>query len=432
MNTKINLLIITLLFISKILIAQETDSISAIYKDAIKLYIDCDYCDIDYFKKEIKLVNYVRDRKEADVHLIITNISTGSGGRQYNLRFIGKGKYLNLSDTISISLPPKTTDKERRSAQITALKKGLTPFVLKTSLAQKINITFEKDNTNKQEKIEDKWHSWVFETRISGYTNGEEVYTNLNTWGEISATKITPDIKIEMSYHNNFNKSVYKFANNNIISITKSNRGAFLITKSIGEHWAAGGFASIYNSTYSNIAGSASITPAFEYNVFKYSNATSKQLRFLYQIGYTQNFYIDSTIFNKMEEGYFYNRLTINFKSVQEWGDLEGSIFSSMFLNDISKNNIGIFLGGSVRLFKGFSFNLYGRYSQQRDQIALAKKASSTADILLRKKEMASNYNFWLSFGFVTEFPLYVIVTCVAFSSRSTLYHIPVSYMKFR
>ena len=394
------LLIIPSLFFNLLSAQEKTKSDSTNnYKDAIKLYIDCNYCDIDHFKKEIKLVNYVRDRKEADVHLIITSMRTGSGGKEYNLRFIGKRKYQHLNDTISFSLPPKSTSEEIRNAQITAIKRGLTPFILKTSLGEKIKISFAKDDEKKQEKIEDKWHSWVFEARISGYTNGEEVYTHLSTWGNISATKITPDIKIELNYNNSFNKSSYKFFNKEITSITKTNRAAALISKSIGEHWAFGGLSSIYSSTYSNIAGASSISPAFEYNVFKYSNATSKQLRFLYQIGYKYNKYIDSTIFDKITESYFYNMLTIKFKSVQEWGAIEGSVFGSTFLNDFSKNNIGAYMGGNVRLFKGLSFNLYGGYSQQRDQITLAKKASSTEDILLRKKEMASNYNFWMNFG---------------------------------
>ena len=400
MKNKSYFLVLLFLYISNLLVAQEKNNIdSTNYNNAIKLYIDCDYCDIDHFKKEIKLVNYVRDRKESDVHLIITNMETGSGGRQYNLQFIGKGKYKKLSDTISFALPPKTTNEEKRNAQIIAIKKGLTPFILKTSLANKITISFAKDNDKKQEKVEDKWHSWVFESRISGYANGEEVYSTLHTWSTISATKITPDIKIELKYHNSFNKSTYKFSDKSITSYTKTNQVAALVTKSFGEHWAIGGFASINNSTYSNIALASSISPAFEYNIFKYSNATTKQLRFLYRVGYTYNQYIDTTIFDKIKEDYFYNMLTIKFKSVQEWGSIEGDIFGSTFLNNLSKNSIGAYIGGDIRLFKGLSFSLYGGYSQQRNQIALAKEASSTEDILLRKKEMASNYNFWFNFG---------------------------------
>ncbi len=58
-------------------------------KSAPKVFIDCNRCDIDYIKTEITFMNYVWDRKEADVHILITIQRTGSGGREYTFAFIG-------------------------------------------------------------------------------------------------------------------------------------------------------------------------------------------------------------------------------------------------------------------------------------------------------------------------------------------------------
>lgn len=58
-------------------------------KTAPKVFIDCGMCDIDHIRTEITFVNYVRDRKEADIHVLVTSLRTGAGGREYTLAFIG-------------------------------------------------------------------------------------------------------------------------------------------------------------------------------------------------------------------------------------------------------------------------------------------------------------------------------------------------------
>ena len=55
--------------------------IEALKKTAPKVFIDCGSCDIEYIKTEITFVNYVRDRKEADVHVLITTQGTGAAAR---------------------------------------------------------------------------------------------------------------------------------------------------------------------------------------------------------------------------------------------------------------------------------------------------------------------------------------------------------------
>jgi len=52
----------------------ETDSLR---KNAVRLFIDCQHCDMDYIRREIPYVNYVRDVKEAQVYVLETRQSTG-------------------------------------------------------------------------------------------------------------------------------------------------------------------------------------------------------------------------------------------------------------------------------------------------------------------------------------------------------------------
>src|SRR5512139_1491221 len=62
--------------------------------EALRVFLDCQtYCDFDFFRTEIAFVNFVRDRKDADVHILITSQRTGSGGSEYTLKFIGLGGF---------------------------------------------------------------------------------------------------------------------------------------------------------------------------------------------------------------------------------------------------------------------------------------------------------------------------------------------------
>ena len=59
------------------------DSTSADLEGAPKLYIDAGRIDMDHVRREVQFVNYVRDRKQCDILLLVTNNRTGSGGREY-------------------------------------------------------------------------------------------------------------------------------------------------------------------------------------------------------------------------------------------------------------------------------------------------------------------------------------------------------------
>ena len=56
-------------------------------------------------------------------------------------------------------------------------------------------------------------------------------------------------------------------------------------------------------------------------------------------------------------------------------------------------------MGGELikNYVKGLNFNIDGRYERIRDQLALPKGDLSLEEILLRQKELATNYNLSLS-----------------------------------
>ena len=50
------------------------------------VFLDCDRgCDFEYLRQEATFVDYVRDPRDAQVHVLVTRQRTGGGGREYRL-----------------------------------------------------------------------------------------------------------------------------------------------------------------------------------------------------------------------------------------------------------------------------------------------------------------------------------------------------------
>jgi hypothetical protein len=61
---------------------------------------------MEYTKKHVDFINYVRERRAADLHIIVTGSETGSGGFKATLLFYGQNKFAGHNDTLSFSIKP--------------------------------------------------------------------------------------------------------------------------------------------------------------------------------------------------------------------------------------------------------------------------------------------------------------------------------------
>ena len=53
----------------------------------LKVFLDCTTnCYEDFLRSEVIFVDYVRDRTEAEIHLLVTRAQTGSGGSRVHAR----------------------------------------------------------------------------------------------------------------------------------------------------------------------------------------------------------------------------------------------------------------------------------------------------------------------------------------------------------
>lgn len=382
----------------------DTDQIadSEIKEFAPRIFLDCQRCDRDFIRTEIDWVNYVRDRQEADVHILGTVQRTGSDGWEYTFEFIGQNRFSDITHTLRyVSSRTDTWDEVRRGS-VDVLKRGLLPYILRTPLYE--HITFGFKRIFKPTSVRDKWDFWVFSIGVSGSLSGEQRQSFRSIRGNISANRVTPELKMRFGISGNFNESHFEINGDSITSTSERKNAGGMIVKSIGDHWAAGGWVSMRSSTYNNLKAEFSVAPALEYNFFPYAESTRRQLRCLYRIGYNFSRYIEETIYNKMQEHLLEQSLSVTLEVKEPWGVAATYIEGSHYFHDLSKNKLE--LGGhlSLRLIKGLSLSVSGSYARIHDQLSLPKGGASLDEILLQRKELETDYGYHISLGFSYTF----------------------------
>jgi len=376
--------------------------IEELKKAAPKVYIDCGSCDTDYIRTEITFVNYVRDRKEAQIHLLVTTQSTGSEGREYTIAFIGQEIFKGINDTQTFITDRTDTSDEIREGLVNALKIGLMSYVAKTPISERITINYSEPKT--EEHKTDRWNNWVFRMSGSGSFRGEKSYTSNSLEGTFSAARITPDFKATMSLDAELDLEDYHFDEGDIESTSEEFSFSGLFVKSLNEHWSVGAFVRADSSSYENVKFAISPQPAVEYNLFPYSQSTRRQLRFLYQIGLIAVSYREETIYNKMRENLFQEALSISLSSKEKWGTISMSVSGSHYFHDFSKNRLNVFGIVSLQLLKGLNLFVLGGGSRIHDQLSLPYGSATLEEVLLRRKLIETSYDYFVSVGFSFSF----------------------------
>jgi hypothetical protein len=371
--------------------------IEELKKTAPKVYIDCSSCDIEYIKTEITFVNYVRDRKEAQVHVLITTQATGSGGREYTLSFLGQNDFQGVDDLVKYFSNKTDTADEIRKGLVKALKMGLACYAARTPISSRISVSYAAPEQPKP--TQDKWKNWVFSLSGEGRFHGEKSMSS-NSWGlNLSASKITANQKIRLAISTDFDRDRYDYEEQTIRSTRESYDFSGLYVIGLGDHWSAGVSLEVESSTYSNTKLSLTPAPAVEFDLFPYAEATRRQLRFLYRVGAGAVRYREETIYDKTRETLWGESLSITLDVKEKWGAVSVSTSGSHYFHDFGKNRLNAYGSIQLNLFKGLNAYLFGGGSRIRDQLSLVKGNATLEEVLLRRRQLETGYNYFVMFG---------------------------------
>lgn len=372
----------------------------------LKVFLDCNSCDNTYIKQNLGNVEFVRDQNFADVHLFFTRQTNGSGGRAYEIDFIGKNEFKDLNDQLSFSTDFNMTDDDIRKKTLKFIKLGLIRYWVKKGKVENISVIIVNPEINEdvKENLVDPWNYWVFGVNANGWFNGQETskFSNLNL--SLSAKRVTE--KNKFSYRMGFseNKSTFSYDGEDIVSKQNSKYINVSDVISISNHWSTGAKASVGSSVYSNRKFYWSFKPALEYNFFKYSESAKKQLTLAYENGLVHQDYIERSVFGEDKETLWEHQLNLGGSINQKWGNIYGEASFEQYLHDTTLNSLSFYLGTSIRLFKGFNLNLSGDYSITRNQINLPAGDVTLEELLLQQQQLQSGYNYFFNIGFSYSF----------------------------
>jgi hypothetical protein len=383
------------------------DTVDALQQSALRIFVDCSLCDLDYIKTEIPYVNYVRDRMQAHVHVLITSMYTGGGGTEYTLTLIGQHEFEGVNDTLKYNANKTDTQDMIRKGLVKVLRMGLVRYILHTPLAEYLSLAYNRPTA--AAGVVDKWNYWVFNLSLNSWLNGESQYSSDQVWGGFTASRVTEDWKLRLSMNFSYNDNRYdvQIDEDSMVtsrSISRSQWFNGFVARSITDHWTVGLFTYVNSATYSNTAVSILTQPGIEYNIFPYGESTHHQLRIGYQIGVVAKWYNDTTIYFKKSEVLYTHSLSGSLSMQQPWGSTSITLTGSQYLHDLTKNSLSISGTISLRVFEGLSLNVSGGYSAVHDQVSLPKSTLTVEEVFQQRRELAKNYSYWASFGLSYSF----------------------------
>lgn len=376
----------------------------------LRVFIDCSttWCDLQYIRSEISIVDFSLDNVSADVHVLITSQSTGIGGAQYQLIFFGQQKYKNVTDTLRLNIRPNSTDYESRLLLLKYLKTGLVPFIAKTAAIEYISVNLKLPDTLVRGTMEttdkkDPWNAWVIRVGADGNLNGDANYTNKTYSGNLSANRTTDKLKIGIGASWSRNESTFKYDDSGATKkfIVDNHNWSInqYVVKSINSHWSWAYELKYSQNSFSNMKGRAFIQLAGEYNIFRYDEVNNRLFTLSYGFTARRNNYYDTTIYNKTKETLYGHRATAYVSFTQKWGNSYAGITYNNYLHDWNLFNLRFDIYTSVRITGGLSFYIMGFGGLTRDQVFLVKGNATPEEVLARRRQLASGYNYYTSIG---------------------------------
>lgn len=394
-------IIFSLLILPQIILAQSNGAQNSIPN----VYLDCGSCDITYIRTNVTFVNYVRDQSDANIYLLINDLRTAGGGREYTLVFSDIGLEENRSDTLRYVSPSTDSGDERRRGLTRYIKVGLVPFVSTTRAMETLDVFYEEPEgteSDSVEAIDDPWNNWVFDIDVRSNIWGESTEFNIGVYNGIEAERITPIWKIRSRVRGEIRRRNVELTDQTINVNRDWGEYWAMAAYSITDHASIGLFNRMNFSRTSNIALNAELSPAFEYNFFPYTEYQERRFIIQYSLSPAYRKYFNTTIFLKDSEFVMNQELSTRLRYDQRWGRIDIRIGGANYFHDLSINRLEINPSFDVRIVRGLSVSLSARYRLINDQLSLELPSEVDPNdpiSIIEGVQRPTAYDYSFSFG---------------------------------
>ena len=376
-------------------------------EDILNIFLDCvNGCDLTYFRQEMDFVNFMQNRQEAQIFLQLLRQRTGSGGREYTLQVQGEEQFSVPNDTLLFFTKNDATDNERRDAILKNMKAAILPYLLQTSLAEKITYSIDKVDSDVplNATVKDPWNYWTFQVRVNSFLEGESQSNFVNLNNSLNINRTTQENKFDVFARYNYNRSSFDIDDETVVVTNRSAFGRMLYVYSISDHWSVGATIGAFTSTFNNVDFGIGPDPTIEYNVYPYSESSRRQFTIKYNVGPSYRNYTEETIFEKLSEWYWEQELEVQYVQIKNWGNVNIEMEYKNFLHDFSQLEIGINPEIEWNITNGLNIDIFANLSYIANQRSLQKEEVDTTNILLQNIQRQTSFRYFGGVGLSYRF----------------------------
>lgn len=374
--------------------------------ERLAVFLDCEFCDETFLRQEMEYVDWVRDREVADVHVLVTQQTTGAGGRAQTFDVIGLRSFQGMDHSTVYTTVVGATEAEQREGFLRTLEALLVPYLLQTAMGDRVRVDIATGDEGPAQARpqDDPWDHWTFELYADGSADFESRQRSVDTrWGAY-VNRVTEHWKVQLRPFFNYNYDRFERGDDVIESSARRNGFTSYLVRSISPHWSVGAFGDVFTSTFDNVDMRYRFMPAVEWSLYPYREATRRQLTVSYRAGGSYITYRDSTIYNEIEEFLPQHSLIAAYEVRQPWGQVDVGANASQYLHDLERYSVEFQGGIEVRITQGLSVELGGNVAFIYDQLNLPKGDADLEEVLLRRRLLETNYEAGISFGFRYRF----------------------------
>jgi hypothetical protein len=382
----------------------------------LRVFLDCQGpvpCNRNHFRTEIQWVNWMNDRSDADVHLIITSEGVGGGGRRYTLDFIGRNGMSELSDVLTYTSRGTDVQIETLDGLTHAMALGLLRFGVEAGLGADFALDFTRELVFAESggdaalagpvepvAIYDPWNYWTFRVGLSGNMSVQELRSSHRFNPSFGADRVTENWKFNFNTFANFNRESIQLSDRTVQNNRDSWNVSTLLVRSVTSHLSTGATIGGSSSTQNNRKARVTLTPAVEWNYYPYTQANRRQMIVHYGAGMQYNNYEQETVFGVLDETVPLHSLGVQYRAVEGWGNAGLNIEASQYLHQSGLYSFGASGNVSFRVARGLELSLSASGERIADQIHIRASALSEEDILLGRQSLPTGYQYQGSIGF--------------------------------
>jgi hypothetical protein len=379
-----------------------------------RVFFDCSgpNCNSQYYRTEINWVNWVNDPGVADLHIIMGSLSTGAGGREYQIDFIGVDPAEGYQDQHHYSQLGTDTQREALDGITHTLGLGIANWANTHGFRGLVRLQGADPELGdavrrrvvSREEVEDPWNLWVFRINANGNRSSEATRTTTRLNGGFNASRVSPTWKMTFNVFTNHRRERRELTTGVFNTIQTDWNFNQLVAYAVADRWSVGVTGRVGRQHQFNREMRLELQPSIEFSFFPYQEATRRSLTIFYSIGPQYNDYFETTVFEKDSETVYEHSLDIGFSSRQTWGDAGFSIRASHFLNEFDRYNRSVRGDINYRITRGISVFARGDMAWVQDQIYLSARGATDEEALLNLRRQATDRESSFSIGLTLQF----------------------------